>query len=278
MSEWPLPFRNPRELRDAGRWGGAQLEVWREVGGELPETVLPHHGVAMTLGPTDALEVSFAGERAERGSLTPGAVCVIPAGVPYRVRRLQPVRHAPSRMLVLGLDPAFVSSACGTRRAQVRPSFAKPDPLVSSLLQALASEAQQGHPSPVTYGEALLVALAAHLGRTTGEATAGERAQRVREFILDQLGAPLSLAQLAAVAGCDVRSFTRWFRSEFGTSPHRFLSAARVERARSRLAGSSDSLARIALEGGFSSQSHLTTVFRQHTGITPAAYRRQFTR
>jgi AraC-like DNA-binding protein len=33
-------------------------------------------------------------------------------------------------------------------------------------------------------------------------------------------------------------------------------------------------IAQIALECGFSSQSHLTTMFRQLTGMPPAAWRR----
>lgn len=272
-----VPFANERPLRDDGRWRGARLELWREAGVELPETVLPQHAVVMTLGPTDALDVSFAGGRSQRGARQPGAVCVVPAGAPYRVRRAHGVVGPPSEMVVLGLDPAFVSSVCGTRRVELRPSFGAGDEVVLALLRALAQEARAGHPSPTVYGEALLVALAAQLGRSAAPAV-GARPERVRQYIHDRLREALPLADLAAVAECDVRSFTRWFREAFGTSPHRYITAARVERAKERLASSADELGLVALDCGFSSQSHLTTVFRQHAGVTPGGFRRQFKR
>lgn len=267
-------FPNAREVKDAGRFRGAQVERWREAGAELPETTLRRHAVVMTLGPTDALEVRFAGHGAMRGSAQPGALCVTPAGAPYRVRRLRAPQHPPAEMVVVGLEPDFVASVCGVRPVELTPSFAREDSLVAALVGALATELRQGHPSPAVYGDALLVALAAHLGRAPPRSLSG-KPERVRQLIHDELHTALRLEALAGVAGCDVRSFTRWFRREFGTSPHRYISAARVERARHRLVDTDAPLGLIALDCGFSSQSHLTTIFRQHTGVTPGAFRRQ---
>lgn len=267
-------FDNARTTRDAGRLSGGRLEIWREAGTELPESVLPQHALTMVMGPTDTLEVSFAGEPWRRGLQQPGVVCLVPAGVPYRVRRLRQSAR-PAQMIVLGLDPSFMASALGARRSVLTPSFGAPDAVVSSLLGALANEATSGHPSGELYGESLLVALAAHLGR--GSVQRFEAVpNRVRDFIHARLGEPLSLVELAEFSNTDVRSFTRWFRTRFGTSPHQYISAARVERAKERLKRSTDALGIIAFECGFSSQSHFTTMFRQLTGVTPAAYRQQF--
>ncbi len=267
------PFPNEVLHRDTGSWRGARVEVWREAGSELAETVLPTHGLAMTLGPTDALEVSFAGERAHRGTVQSGAVCVVPAGVPYRVRRLR-APGVPSMMVVVALEPSFVSSVSRTAPIALRPSFARADALTSSLIEALGRDVQQGRPCGDEYGKSLLAALAAHVGRASAPEPVGPSAAQIEGFVHARLHTSLSLAELAEVAACDVRSLTRWFRAELGTSPHRYVSAARVERAKQHLRASEEGLARIASLCGFSSQSHFTTVFRQHTGLTPAAFRR----
>lgn len=71
-------------------------------------------------------------------------------------------------------------------------------------------------------------------------------------------------------AQCDVRSFARQFREELGVSPHRYVTHARVERAKSLLAKTKRPLTEIALACGFSSQSHLATVFRRRKGARQA--------
>ncbi|MEH3148056.1 MAG: AraC family transcriptional regulator [Methylobacterium frigidaeris] len=65
------------------------------------------------------------------------------------------------------------------------------------------------------------------------------------------------------------------FKASFGVPPHRYVVERRIARARDLLAGGRESLAGIALACGFASQSHFTRSFRQATGVTPAAWRRE---
>jgi AraC-like DNA-binding protein len=53
-----------------------------------------------------------------------------------------------------------------------------------------------------------------------------------------------------------------------------FLEERRLDRAKQLLTSSDLSLAEIAVECGFASQSRLTTTFRRRTGFTPAQFRR----
>jgi AraC family transcriptional regulator len=57
-------------------------------------------------------------------------------------------------------------------------------------------------------------------------------------------------------------------------TPRAFVEQRRIERARRLIDESRQSLAEIAVESGFSTQSRLTTTFRRRTGFTPAEYRR----
>jgi AraC-like DNA-binding protein len=47
-----------------------------------------------------------------------------------------------------------------------------------------------------------------------------------------------------------------------------------LEWATTRLGETDEPIAQIALDAGFADQSHLTRAFKQHTGLTPAEYRR----
>lgn len=65
----------------------------------------------------------------------------------------------------------------------------------------------------------------------------------------------------------------RMFRQSCGVSPYGFILNRRIDRARGMLADG-DPIAEIASACGFSSQSHLTRMFKAVTGATPSSYRR----
>lgn len=60
-----------------------------------------------------------------------------------------------------------------------------------------------------------------------------------------------------------------------GEPPHRWLISQRVRRAREMLEKTDESISLIALNCGFSDQSHLTRLFHAQTGYSPAVWRRQ---
>jgi methylphosphotriester-DNA--protein-cysteine methyltransferase len=60
-----------------------------------------------------------------------------------------------------------------------------------------------------------------------------------------------------------------------GVTPHRWLMARRVDRAKDLMRSTEAPLAEIALKCGFSEQSHFTRVFSQTTGTTPAQWRQE---
>ena len=80
---------------------------------------------------------------------------------------------------------------------------------------------------------------------------------------------------MAREAGVHPVYFARAFRAQTGLPVGAYLRKLRVDRAAERLASTNFRIADIALETGFSDQSHLTRVFRALTGMTPATYRQR---
>jgi transcriptional regulator GlxA family with amidase domain len=90
-------------------------------------------------------------------------------------------------------------------------------------------------------------------------------------YIDQHLGGRVSLDELAARQGMSVWHFSTVFRRCVGTSPYRYVNAARVARARALL-DAGLSIAAAASAAGFYDQSHLTRHFKSRLGVTPGQY------
>jgi AraC family transcriptional regulator len=102
---------------------------------------------------------------------------------------------------------------------------------------------------------------------------APHRLKRVLELIEAGLADALSLEQLSREAGLNPSHFSRAFKQSMGVPPHRHLVGRRIERAREMLERTDLPILQVALEVGYGSQSHFTTVFRRMIGQTPWRYR-----
>jgi AraC-like DNA-binding protein len=123
--------------------------------------------------------------------------------------------------------------------------------------------------------EGLLLELAAELTRAAGPCSGAPAwLRRVRDLIRARFRENLSPAELAAEVGTHPVHLAAVFRKHVGCSPGEYLRNCRVEYASAQLARTAVPLADIAAEAGFADQSHFTRVFKQATGLTPAAFRR----
>lgn len=97
-----------------------------------------------------------------------------------------------------------------------------------------------------------------------------------RAWALEHLDEPIVLRDLAARESVSVRTFTRRFRREVGTSPAEWLTRQRVDRARELLESTDMPVERIAAEVGFGTAAALRERLRAAVGVSPRAYRRTF--
>jgi AraC family transcriptional regulator len=137
------------------------------------------------------------------------------------------------------------------------------------------------------FADALLRTLALHVyARYAAPATESERRDRLAAVLVQQLKAfidarldrRLSRAELARLAGYDVREFSIAFRNTFGMTPMQYVIERRLDRACLLIASTGRDLADIAISSGFSSQSHLTSTLKKRRGITPLRLRRDAVR
>ena len=68
---------------------------------------------------------------------------------------------------------------------------------------------------------------------------------------------------------------TKKFKQEMGVTPHNFLLLKRIQKAQSLLVNTDLDIASIAVDCGFSHQSHLTRNFTKITKVSPHKYRQQ---
>ncbi|MBP2479015.1 AraC family transcriptional regulator [Crossiella equi] len=157
------------------------------------------------------------------------------------------------------------------------------DALLEHLVLALDGVVRDWQPSARAYAEQLGLMIAAQLAHRHGLAPVAEPVRRglcderfgkVHEFVVEHLAEPLSLTDLARVAGLSVSQFARQFTARTGLAPHRWLLRERLDRASVLLRATDTPIAAIAAACGFSHQEHLTRVMRSHLDTTPAALRR----
>ena len=101
------------------------------------------------------------------------------------------------------------------------------------------------------------------------------RVRRIISFIEKHLDEPIRVMTLSKVAGLSFAHFSHSFRRTFGEPPHAYLTRLRVEHARNLMLFSDISLADVAQACGFADQAHFSRRFRERTGQSPAAWRRE---
>ncbi|TQN47197.1 transcriptional regulator GlxA family with amidase domain [Humibacillus xanthopallidus] len=97
-----------------------------------------------------------------------------------------------------------------------------------------------------------------------------------RTWVLEHLGEPISLSDMARHAGMSVRTFTRRFREETGETAGNWLVRARVERARQLLETTELPVDRVAADAGFGTTASLRQHLGAAVGLSPLAYRRTY--
>lgn len=114
---------------------------------------------------------------------------------------------------------------------------------------------------------------------SAGHAAPGRELPRVLEkalMLIDrEYGPGMNVGELAERLCVSAPHLHMLFRKHLGETPHRYLSARRLQEARNLLATSAMHLKTLAYECGFPSVEHFCRLFKTRFGMTPSEYRRK---
>jgi AraC-like DNA-binding protein len=214
--------------------------------------------------------------RSERGEglAAPGAIVFGNTGEAFGCRHLA---AAGNRRAVIALDPDALAEAandCGLPDPDFRTAVAAPSRR-SAALYAEVRRAVVGGLSEDSLFE--LMGAALQIGRgAKGPAALGDptRIMAVARHLEAAYDEPLTLGEMAAMAGLSRFHFVRSFRAVMGESPHQYLIAARLRAAANRLLDTREPVTLIALSVGFNDLSHFNATFRRAFGASPGAWRK----
>lgn len=96
------------------------------------------------------------------------------------------------------------------------------------------------------------------------------------DHMREKIDGDFSVAGMARHVGMSTRTFLRRFEAATGTTPAKWLLAARLEKARHLLESSTMNIEQVAMASGFGSAATLRHHFRRQLSTTPKAYREMF--
>lgn len=149
--------------------------------------------------------------------------------------------------------------------------------LIKSACQEKYSANANAEESAVLYLRLLLLKLS-DLCAAGGEGARSpwaERLERVRRRIYMYPQRDWRVGALAAELSISVSCFQHQYKSLFDTNFKRDLTAARLEYAKYLLFSTDYCVYRVAELCGYENEVHFMRVFKQQTGVTPSAYRKQ---
>jgi len=267
-------------------WNGVIADVWTVecapgAGGEYvsqaPRLVVVLDQVGD--GGIDVLASPAGGGAAPRATARE-PISYVPAGVRVwsRVEGVRRLRH---------LDLHFDRAALGARLPEEpdagvleTPRLTFADDRLLGLARLIAAECMEPGAVHDLYGDSLISALLVGLLRIAPrvERRRGQlpprQLKRAIDYIEDNCGRNIRLQELADLTGLSESYFCSAFKASTGVPPHKWQMRARIDRAKALLSRADMTPAAAAVAAGFSDQAHLTRVFRQVVGTTPAAWQR----
>jgi AraC-like DNA-binding protein len=100
--------------------------------------------------------------------------------------------------------------------------------------------------------------------------------RRARDFADRHYAQPLSLSEIAGVAGLSKYHFLRLFRATYGITPMEYVSQRRIERAQDLLRTTNLTVTEVCFAVGFSSLGSFSSRFRQLVGESASEFQRRY--
>jgi len=270
----------PRTRISASRWVGRTTKPYEQEA----ELQADCHVIGIALQPIANVTVFAARKLIHTGHLPQGSMRVNEPGL-----QMRGIFHGAFDVLHLHVPNSIIAEYANSECARARTTpligdHPVVDPVIERLARYLIHAEELGGVFGQSYADGISLAITAHLfGGNSNPAPANHprvsglskwRLKRATEYMMANLGEPISLADIATATGLSRMHFAAQFRVATGMRPHEYLLQRRIERAQELLLNSDLQLVEIALDVGFKTQAHFTTVFTRLVGETPNVWRR----
>ncbi len=261
---------------------GMLLESHIYLPGQRKSAAINKHVISMSTGLLASFEYRDCNGNVASGVIRPKTITLVPAGLGPDV-----CFCTLAELIHCALADEFVQQVAEELGRPIKAPQFRPmleDKSIRRILDLLLDEREAEFPLGRLYVDSLVYALATrYLLHDIGE-TEKPKSQiagllprilrRVRTRIEVNLDKELSLESLAEESGYSRAHFFRLFRQATGFTPYEYVLDLRLKRAQELLREANSSIIDVALSCGFSSQSHMTSVFRRHLATTPGRFRR----
>ncbi|WP_199336037.1 AraC family transcriptional regulator [Nostoc sp. FACHB-110] len=272
----------PSVLSSVG-WKNLHLEVFQQPKFEIAEHQHTMHVIAYAPisanFPRDSTGQRWLDGKLYHETRQQGAIAIIPAEISHRCNWNTSVEF-----MVLAIEPALLQQLgedliAGARIELLPQCMNISDTLIQGIFSALKAELELSKLGGNLLIDSLQTTLAIHLLRnycvskpkfsTYSHGLSPATLQQVKQYIHEHLHHNLQLGELSAIAQLSPYYFLRLFKQCMGITPHQYILQCRLEKAKYLLKNSELNIAEIAVQTGFSDQSHLTKCCKRRFGVTP---------
>jgi AraC family transcriptional regulator len=261
--------------------------------GRVVYVILPPHapGLFTSVTPRGSIGVSFSGHRhavrkyrsgpVRESDIAPGAAFLTTSA---DLDWVDVTESADA--LEFHLDPAYLRSVAHDSAASRDPGLSDldgvPDTVIWAIAAVFRASLRSGTPLSDVHASSLVLKLATHVLSAYGGLAESERIPRMLDrrrlrrtvdYIDAHLDRRLSVSELAKAAALSPYYFARTFRLTTGLTPHAYLTARRMERARHLAVQTDLPTTAIAPLVGYSNVAHFRASFVRSFGATPAKLR-----
>jgi AraC family transcriptional regulator len=265
-------------------WPGVLIETGTNNIAEVDDFVMSRHYLTMNASDKPYTYEIKGPYGFQSVTVRPGEMCLSPARDSVTLRM-----DSTHRYVRTWLDPAalerLINSGEADRPVRLRSTVVLNAVEIASLLNVLVVEAKLQNPGGLAVVQAVSSALVHLLLRKVGVdppkqnfsrgGLSPSARRRALEMMDSRLGARLTIDTLAHEVGLSPAHFARAFKTTFGSAPHQYLLALRLEKARRELEAPGANLSAVAQHWGFADQAHFTRLFKRTFGLTPGTLVRQ---
>ncbi len=264
-------------------WENIVLEYWSRVTQEIPTYSAKQHTVIIRIKNKGITERKLDGILQQENNQI-GDIVFVPASIEHWANFKQD-----AEVIILSLAPKALATLAydeiDPERVKLTPKFAHSDLTIEQIGRALLAELQADYNCKL-YAETLANAMFAHLLRKYSahqkkikEYKDGLSCYRLKQALnyIDSHfdDRSLKLSDIAREIHISPYYFCRLFKKSVGITPYKYIVQQRIKKAKLLLKKDRElSVADIAVDCGFSHQSHMTNCFRKVTKRTPRFYRK----